>query len=105
MGLCAFLSGCLGLPGAGVPALTGLETPLALQHLDHCFDLVPFEDKVWLALEPMAGIAQALQGQGVLGDAPWCHTRKARGIRIWSSGQTRRTTDTPKRTLRSFCNH
>src|SRR5215470_3029360 len=42
MGLCAFLGGGLGLPGAGVPSLTGLEAQLALQHLDHFFHLMPF---------------------------------------------------------------
>ena len=42
MGLCAFLGGYFGLPGAGVPSLTGLEAQLALQPLEHFFDLVPF---------------------------------------------------------------
>ena len=42
MGLGAFLGGGLGLPGAGVPSVTGFEAQLALQPLEHFFDLVPF---------------------------------------------------------------
>jgi hypothetical protein len=42
MGLCAFLGGGLGFPGACETSLTGFQAELTLQDLDDFFHLMPF---------------------------------------------------------------
>ena len=57
------------------------------------------QNKLGLALEPIACMTQQFQGQGVLGRPPLCQTRKATGGRRCPSVHTNSTTETPKTTL------
>src|SRR5262245_2782333 len=58
--------------------------------------------KAGLHLSRLRASLRSSKAKSYLEGPPLCHTRKARGMRTWPSVQTRRTTDTPKRTFRSL---